>query len=1143
MKNWFMNLSLAKKQIYTLLLVGLGPMLIVSLLASMVADSQLHDEATNKLHAIRQMKINEMERYFQNNRNIILSIAESPMLINAAGAFTRSFKRVISSDDLSPAELDERKAAVNTFYNTEFNKVFSSHNNGKTAEVNTLVEQMSPAAIAMQYEYIVRNPYPMGEKNKLDAVQGRSVYHRTHTKYHAGFRAYLEKFGYYDFFLVDPESGSVVYSVFKEVDFATSLKTGPYANSSLARAFNRALNLQPGESSITDFSSYLPSYNAPAGFISTPIYYNNELISVLIFQLALDPINEIMGERAGMGETGEAYLVGEDLLMRSDAVHDLANHGVTASFRNPESGRVDTIATRRAFGGESGEDVIRDFKGDSVLSSFGVFQIDDFRWAVIAEVGKAEAFSGVTIMKWSLIIIALIFTALISLLAVSIARLISRPIVELSEHIKQVERDGNFYESAAITFRDEVGDTSRAFNSLLRNLSVALTGTGDILKGLASGDFSGQVKGQFPGQLGAIVKGVNQAVVQVRNANDAQLEQQAIAQSNAEKAAAAAQEAKEQATRTLVIKQALDVSATAVMIADEDFKIIYMNQSLELMMHDANGEIRQVIPSFNADKLMGANADQFHKSANHQRTMMRQLKGSHKLSLPIGKLTFNVSATPIHGEHGEFLGSVIEWENITERLAREQEDKRIADENARIRQALDNSSTSTLIADGEFKVIYANRALGDALRRAESDFRATTPGFAAGDILGKSMDSFHHELRNHQSLLMQSSETRRLEISAGKRTFALASTPIINSEGDRIGVVMEWLDRTAEIAVENEIDELISAAASGDFSRSLSVANKQGFFLKVSDGLNRLLKTTNIALEDIIRIFSALAKGDLSQKIDRNYLGEFAKLKEDANATVDKLRKVMSEIGEASANIARGTNEISMGNADLSQRTEEQASSLEETASSMEEMINIVRTSEANAREANQLAASSVDIAREGNASVQATTDAMREISESSSKIANIIGVIDEIAFQTNLLALNAAVEAARAGEQGRGFAVVAGEVRNLAQRSASAAKEIKELIQDSVRKVEDGSSLVEASGTTLKSIVLEIEKVGNMMEQIFNSAREQTTGIEQVNTAVAHMDQMTQQNAALVEQASATSESMADMAHQLDQMVAFFKS
>ncbi len=292
----------------------------------------------------------------------------------------------------------------------------------------------------------------------------------------------------------------------------------------------------------------------------------------------------------------------------------------------------------------------------------------------------------------------------------------------------------------------------------------------------------------------------------------------------------------------------------------------------------------------------------------------------------------------------------------------------------------------------------------------------------------------------------------------------------------------------------------------------------------------------------MMRVSKALAAGDLTQTISRDYPGLFGETRAGVNATVENLKKLVEEIKAAVDSISTASSEIASGNANLSQRTEEQASSLEETASSMEELTSTVKQNADNARQANQLAIGSSEIAGRGGEVVKEVVGTMNSINESSKKIVDIISVIDGIAFQTNILALNAAVEAARAGEQGRGFAVVAGEVRNLAQRSAAAAKEIKTLISDSVEKVEDGSKLVDEAGRTMEEIVTSIRRVTDIMAEISAASDEQSSGIEQVNQAVIQMDEVTQQNAALVEEAAAAAESLEEQAQKLSSSVAVFR-
>jgi len=588
------------------------------------------------------------------------------------------------------------------------------------------------------------------------------------------------------------------------------------------------------------------------------------------------------------------------------------------------------------------------------------------------------------------------------------------------------------------------------------------------------------------------------------------------------------------------IRQALDVCNTPVMLADADMIVSYINASAESMLRNREAEIKKVIPVFSVDELVGSCIDKFHKNPQHQRKMLSESSMSYETDIKIAELTFGLVATPVFDHNNQFIGTVVEWKDKTDQLASEMEANRQATENARVRQALDNVNTNVMIADNDANIIYLNEAVIGMMKNAEKDIRKELTNFDASDLKGKNMDIFHKDPSHQRNLISKLTKTYTGAAHVGGRTFTVIANPIV-VDGARIGTVVEWADRTAEVAIEKEIDAIIEAAASGDFTRQISVDGKSGFFEKLGSGLNDLISTVEVALNDIIRMLGAMARGDLSERITREYAGSFGTMKEDANATADKLTEVITRIRTASTAIGSAATEIAQGNSDLSQRTEEQASSLEETASSMEEMTATVKQSSENAEQASKLATDAQSKARQGGDVVSNAVRSMEEINASSKKISDIIGVIDEIAFQTNLLALNAAVEAARAGEQGRGFAVVAGEVRNLAQRSAGAAKEIKDLIRDSVSKVQYGTSLVNESGKTLSEIVSAVENVTSMMRQIADASREQTSGIEQVNTAVSQMDEMTQQNAALVEEASAAGEAMAEQARSLTQVVDFF--
>jgi methyl-accepting chemotaxis protein len=626
----------------------------------------------------------------------------------------------------------------------------------------------------------------------------------------AFFTKYIAQYGYYDLFLIHPK-GQIFFTVMHEAEYNTNIINGKYANSELGHLVQEVLKTKTY--SISDYAPYAPSNGEPAAFIAQPLVIEGNVEMVVALQLSDTEMNEIMQQRAGMGETGESYLVGSDKLMRSNSFLDSENHSIKASFANPTVGSVDTEGTRAALAGETKTKIIKDYRGMPVLSAYTPLKVGNNTWALMVEVDKAEAFTAITRLEWVLGITALFALVVI----ISIAWLITRNIKQPLAH--------------------------------LMNISKAITA---------------------------------------------------------------------------------------------------------------------------------------------------------------GKLDNDITVTG-------------------------------KDEIGQLLQAFSNMQT---------------------------------------------------QLREH---------------------------------------------------LEQDINDVIHAISRGDLEKRINLDNKEGFFKTLSESINQIVAFTQSVIEDIMHLFAALAQGNLTKCIENNYSGTFERLKDDANTTIVRLTEVMTKISQSAEVVNHAANEISLGNINLSQRTEQQAASLEETASSMEQMTGTVQQNADNAKEAAQLAVSAKKHAEKGGEVIGASIYAMTEINKSSQKVTEIIGVINDIAFQTNLLALNAAVEAARAGEQGRGFAVVATEVRTLAQRSAEAAKEIKGLIQESVTTVEEGTRLANQSGETLEKIVTSVKKVSDIIAEISAAGQEQSSGIAQVNKVVMQMDEMTQQNAALVEEATSASNSLKEQAHNLKEQVAFF--
>ncbi len=471
--------------------------------------------------------------------------------------------------------------------------------------------------------------------------------------------------------------------------------------------------------------------------------------------------------------------------------------------------------------------------------------------------------------------------------------------------------------------------------------------------------------------------------------------------------------------------------------------------------------------------------------------------------------------------------------------ARLDAERKIAAENLRVRIALDNADTAMLIAGADGLVAYANPAMRRLLAQYRHALARHLPRADLDTLEGQPLAQLQPEGSADPARIDAIGQS---ELALGSAVFAQTAAPVVSPEGERLGVVVEWRDRSQEVAVEAEVGEVIEAAAAGDLSKRIEIAGKSGFFRRLAEGVDGMLDANAGTMSDVQRVLGALAQGDLTQRITADYRGVFGQMRDDTNATVERLTDTMRRVQAAVDAIRTAAREIAAGNSDLSARSEQQAASLEETAASMEELTSTVKNNAESSYQARQLATGAADVASRGGAVVEQVVEQMNGITAASKQIENIIGVIDGIAFQTNILALNAAVEAARAGEQGRGFVVVAGEVRALAQRSAEAAKEIKGLIGGSVERVDQGAALVAQAGGTMQEIVDAVRRVSDLMAEISAASQEQSSGIEQVNQTITHMDGVTQQNAAMVEQASAAAHSLQEQADDLAEAVSVFR-
>ena len=731
-----------------------------------------------------------------------------------------------------------------------------------------------------------------GESGIEGAIARKVVGHQNFFEY------YMAQYGYYDLFLINPE-GEVFYTVAKEADYQSNLLNGPYKDSNLGELFRKVT--QQENPALVDFTPYAPSNGDPAAFIAKRIMNGNELLGVVALQIPLDPINAIMQTRSGMGETGESYLIGSDLLMRSDSYLDPKNHSVLASFKNPKTGKVNTEAARQVIAGKTAVETIIDYNGNPVVSAYAPLNIPGLNWAILAEIDVAEAFIPIYNIQKLALIIGAVMAMIIIIFALFYARLLSRPILQLTETMKHAGTDFDFSKSCLIQAKDEIGQAADAFNDLLKNISLAFSDVNSTMTDISSGKFDSRITSDLKGDLG-------------------------------------------------ILKDSVNASANSV-----DFTM------------QALGNVMNAI------------------------------------------------------SNGDFSARM---------------DEKIP---------------------GQFRTMVDNA--------------------------------------------MQSMDTAVSELGA-----------------------------------------VITKLSEGDFNGRISTELK-GDMDKLKTNVNQSVDQLETAMTEIIEAIVAQSAGDLTVQVNGRYDGQLERLKTAFNEGGTKLNQVMNSVMQSADLVSQASQEVASGSMDLNQRTQSQAASLEETAAAMEEITSTIKHNADNARTADQLSMNARNQAQQGQAVMLESIEAINEISDSSSQISDIIGLIDSIAFQTNLLALNAAVEAARAGEHGRGFAVVASEVRNLAGKSADAAKDIKGLIDRSTNSIKHGSEKIEQTSHSLRDINESILQVSSIVSEISAASQEQQIGVEQVNQAIAQIDQTTQQNAALVEETTAAAESMNNESKQLKSTVSNFKT
>lgn len=485
----FNNMKLGVKLLTSFLTVGILPLLILGLICLQTTTSSFSTLAFNQLESVREIKKKAVESYLQTIKDQMVTFAESSMIVDAMGPLKDSFKSYLGETGITGEQVERIKAELLTYYQNEFTEEFKKQNNGADPQAERFFRQLDDDSLALQHAFIRANHHPLGSKHLLDSVPNDSTYNKLHAELHPIIRNFLDKFGYYDIFLVDSESGDIVYSVFKELDYTTSLTDGPYAQTNFGEAFRKANMANKGEVVMVDYATYFPSYEAPAGFVAAPVYDGDQKIGVAMFQFPIDRLNVIMGQRDGLGESGESYLIGADLLMRSDSYHDPLHRSVRASFTDTTNGRAASPATKQALEGKTDSHIGLNYLGTAVLSSFTPLRTAGLDWALITEISEAEAFAAIRTIRWVTFAILLSAVVTIIIAAFFITHSIAKPVREAAGMIMSMEK-GHLDHRLRLERNDEIGRMGAAMDAFADSLQNEIVGT---LHRLAAGDLTFKV--------------------------------------------------------------------------------------------------------------------------------------------------------------------------------------------------------------------------------------------------------------------------------------------------------------------------------------------------------------------------------------------------------------------------------------------------------------------------------------------------------------------------------------------------------------------------------------------------------------------------------------------------------------------------
>ncbi len=773
--------SIRSKMILLILLMGLVPLLGYAWYSNNTISDELTQVNRERLLSLRELKKIQIEDYFEQIKSQIQTFSESITVIDAMGRFGGAFNHV--ENQLSQSYNENKKNKLMDRY-----KYQEKNTPEVTLDALSRWFPKNKTTQILQSLYISENPQPIGEKHKLDVAPGTSTYNQIHEQYHPTIRKFLETYGYYDIFLVDAESGDIVYSVFKEVDYATNLKTGPYSNSGIGRAFKGVLNASdPDTFILDDFAPYEPSYNAPAAFIASPVFDVGEMVGVLIFQAPIDKIDSVMTsnkewKKVGLGDSGEVYLVGPDNKLRNnsrflieepDAYFKLLEELGTdpqviqaqKSF-NTSIGisTVNSPGANDSLQGKAGFQIFPDYRGVPVLSAYGPVDILGLRWGILAEIDEQEAFQSINTIKRNTFIIVAVLIGVLTFIAILIGRMFSTPIISLTRELGRLAQgDIKGMQPLSINSDDEFRQLDQSFSILVSSFKEFIKSSKEILGGEVSNLDNSDVKGEFLEGLDGILKETNLK-----------------------------KEAEREAFKVYAI---VESSRANILFADMDCNITYVNPASKNTLK----QIEQYLP-INVKDIDGQCIDIFHKNPAHQRKILSDARNLPiHTNIQVGSETLDLLVAPIFNKHDEHIGNMLTWDIVTDQLAAEEKIKSVS-------SLVENAPINLMLADKDFNIKYMNPETAKILKSLQEHISVKVD-----DLIGQSIDIFHKNPAYQRNILSDPKNLpHKANIQVGPEIFDLDITAVYDGDGNYNGPMVSWEVITQKIEMENREKEMMS---------------------------------------------------------------------------------------------------------------------------------------------------------------------------------------------------------------------------------------------------------------------------------------------------------------------------------------------